>query len=68
MTNEWSKPVRVNDDGLIITIATAAQARTFLSHAKRSRLWNEAWRKCSAAAEGRLSQDEARHAFVKATH
>lgn len=68
MSHEWSKPVRLNDGGLIITIATAAQACTFLSHAKRSKLWNEAWRKCSAAAEGRLAGDEARHAFLKAIH
>ncbi|TWF53312.1 DUF982 domain-containing protein [Neorhizobium alkalisoli] len=68
MSNEWQKPVRVNDGGLTITVASAAQARTFLQHAKRSDQWGEAWAKCSAAAEGRLSNDEARQAFLKAAH
>jgi hypothetical protein len=68
MSNEWSEPVRLNDGGLIITISTPAQARTFLQHAERSGQWKDAWNKCSAAAEGRLSNAEARQAFLKATH
>ncbi|WP_430034146.1 DUF982 domain-containing protein [Neorhizobium sp. BT27B] len=68
MSNEWSQPVRLNDDGLVITIATTAQARTFLQHTKRSPKWNEAWAKCSEAAEGRIANDEARKALLRAAH
>lgn len=68
MSNEWSEPVRLNDDGLIITITTTAQARTFLQHVKQSRRWSEAHAKCSAAAAGHLDHDEARRAFVQAAH
>ncbi len=68
MSNEWSQPVRLNDGGLIITIATAAQANNFMQHAKLSSRWADALAKCSAAADGRLSHDEARLAFLKAAH
>ncbi|CDZ60341.1 Hypothetical protein NGAL_HAMBI2605_09600 [Neorhizobium galegae bv. orientalis] len=69
MNNEWQKPVRFREDGLLITVATAAQARTWLSSARKGgRAWEEALDKCSAAAEGRLSNAEARKAFLKAAH
>jgi hypothetical protein len=69
MTNEWREPVRFREDGLLITVATAAQARAWLSRTQKGgRAWEEALAKCSAAAEGRLSNAEARRAFLKAAH
>jgi hypothetical protein len=68
MPNEWSGPVRLHDGGPIITISTPAQARTFLQHANRDGRWSDAWVKCTAAVEGRLSHAEARQAFLKAAH
>ncbi|WP_421580295.1 DUF982 domain-containing protein [Shinella sp. M31] len=69
MTDQWQEPVRLKEDGLRITIETPAQARTWLRHARKSGpAWKEALDKCSAAAEGRLSNGEARRAFLKAAH
>jgi hypothetical protein len=69
MNNEWRNPVRVREDGLLITIATAAQARSWLQHKPRGgRVWQDAITKCTAASQGRISNDEARLAFIKAAH
>ena len=68
MDNQWQEPVRLTDGGLQITIATPAQARTWLQHAQRRAGWEEALDKCSGAAEGRVSNAEARRAFLKAAN
>lgn len=69
MTEQWKEPVQLKEDGLLITIETPAQARTWLRHARKSGpAWREALDKCSAAADGRLSSAEARRALLTATH
>ncbi|MBW6425517.1 DUF982 domain-containing protein [Rhizobium sp. XQZ8] len=69
MDSQWNDPVRVNDGELRITIASAAQARSFIQHARHTgRVWEEAMRACSAAADGRMSNAEARRAFLKAAN
>ncbi|KPH05094.1 DUF982 domain-containing protein (plasmid) [Rhizobium acidisoli] len=69
MIDQWQEPVRLKEDGLQITMETPAQARTWLRHARRSGpAWEEALEKCSAAAEGRLSSAEARHALLMAVY
>ncbi|MBP2448653.1 DUF982 domain-containing protein [Rhizobium leguminosarum] len=69
LSDQWKEPVRLKEDGLLITIETPAQARTWLRHARNSgSAWREALDKCSAAADGRLSSAEARRALLTAAH
>jgi len=69
LTDQWKEPVRLKEDGLLITIETPAQARTWLRHSRKSGpAWSEAFEICCAAADGRLSSAEARRALLMAAH
>ncbi|WP_373289520.1 DUF982 domain-containing protein [Rhizobium wenxiniae] len=60
--------MRPTEDGLLITIETPAQARTWLRHARKSGpAWSDSLEKCSAAADGLFSSTEARRALATAS-